>query len=499
MPGIRQLLEWFAPMRATPIAQSPHFPAHLQPVREQILTALLRVGVVLGTLALVIGSIPPLLDTPPAVLMIDGGILVAIWAVALGRHLAYGLRAGVLVAGLYLLSVIELAYYGLSQDAAILFLFCTLLTVLFFNRWVGGAILALCVTTLVGVGILVSINRFTPLAHPVAELSVSTTITTGLIFVMIASSIHVGVALLLAHLDLLWQREHRARLLLEAERDLLEQRVAARTQDLALARDQALDAMRAEAAQKDTAMREISARVTAEHALQRQNAELDAYARTVAHDLKSPLSGVLGYSQLILSYPELMTPQRVEESVRAIARASEKMVTIIDALLLFARVRTVEAIPRVTFAMRPVIAEVESRLHDAICAAEATIIHPECWPAAIGYAPWVEEVWVNYLSNAIKYGGAPPMITLGFDLAAPGFVRFWVRDTGPGLSGAQQAQLFTPFTRLHPDHAEGQGLGLSIVRRIVERLGGTVGVESAPGQGATFFFTLPVADEGPGA
>jgi two-component system, sensor histidine kinase and response regulator len=82
---------------------------------------------------------------------------------------------------------------------------------------------------------------------------------------------------------------------------------------------------------------------------------------------------------------------------------------------------------------------------------------------------------------------------LGADAPAAGVVRFWARDNGPGLSAGQQAQLFTPFTRLHTERADGQGLGLSIVQRIIEKLGGTVGVESAQGQGATFFFTLPAA------
>jgi two-component system, sensor histidine kinase and response regulator len=100
-------------------------------------------------------------------------------------------------------------------------------------------------------------------------------------------------------------------------------------------------------------------------------------------------------------------------------------------------------------------------------------------------------VWVNYLSNAIKYGGPQPVVTLGAEELPGGFVRCWVQDSGPGLSAEQQAQLFTPFTRLHTASAPGHGLGLSIVQRIVTRLGGEVGVESAPGQGSRFFFTLP--------
>jgi two-component system sensor histidine kinase/response regulator len=74
-----------------------------------------------------------------------------------------------------------------------------------------------------------------------------------------------------------------------------------------------------------------------------------------------------------------------------------------------------------------------------------------------------------------------------------GMVRFWVKDNGPGIPPEAQARLFTPFTRLDQARARGHGLGLSIVRRIVEKLGGQAGVESAAGQGSLFYFTLPAA------
>jgi len=93
-------------------------------------------------------------------------------------------------------------------------------------------------------------------------------------------------------------------------------------------------------------------------------------------------------------------------------------------------------------------------------------------------------------------GVRPPRVELGADVLPDGMLRFWVRDNGEGLSPEQQAQLFTPFTQLRTIHAEGYGLGLSIVRRIVERLSGEAGVESAPGQGSLFYFTLPPVPPG---
>jgi two-component system sensor histidine kinase/response regulator len=140
--------------------------------------------------------------------------------------------------------------------------------------------------------------------------------------------------------------------------------------------------------------------------------------------------------------------------------------------------------------MARIVAEARTRLAYLVEESQAEIILPENWPEALGYAPWVEEVWINYISNAIKYGGHPPRVELGATAEADGFVRFWVCDNGLGLTAYEQARLFIPFTRLDQVHAEGHGLGLSIVRRILERLGGGVGVESQVGRGSVFSFTL---------
>jgi signal transduction histidine kinase len=122
---------------------------------------------------------------------------------------------------------------------------------------------------------------------------------------------------------------------------------------------------------------------------------------------------------------------------------------------------------------------------------QAVIVVPDTWPVAQGYGPWIELVWANYLSNAMKYGGKPPQIELGATVEREGIVRFWIRDNGPGLTPDEQSRLFIPFTRLAPDIAEGTGVGLSIVQRIVKRLGGQTSIESEAGQGSIFSFSLP--------
>ncbi|HHJ06674.1 MAG TPA: HAMP domain-containing histidine kinase, partial [Anaerolineae bacterium] len=141
--------------------------------------------------------------------------------------------------------------------------------------------------------------------------------------------------------------------------------------------------------------------------------------------------------------------------------------------------------------------EAQQRLTYLIQTYQAEIMLPQHWPKAMGYAPWIEEVWANYLSNGIKYGGRPPRLQLGATEEPDGMVKFWVQDNGLGLSQEEQLKLFTPFTRLEQVQTIGYGLGLSIVRRIVEKLGGQTGVESegVPGKGSFFYFTLPARSE----
>jgi len=151
-------------------------------------------------------------------------------------------------------------------------------------------------------------------------------------------------------------------------------------------------------------------------------------------------------------------------------------------------------VPREPVEMGAVVMEALERLSPLVTETGARVLLPESWPRALGYGPWLEEVWVNYLSNAIQYGGRPPLVELGADPLPDGRIRFWVRDNGPGIPLEKQAYLFTPFG-IRSRLAGGHGLGLSIVRMIIEKLGGEVGAESTPGRGSTFWFTLRSAEE----
>ncbi|MBE7551935.1 MAG: hybrid sensor histidine kinase/response regulator [Anaerolineales bacterium] len=222
--------------------------------------------------------------------------------------------------------------------------------------------------------------------------------------------------------------------------------------------------------------------------------ELDAFAHTVAHDLKNPLGVTINYAAFLQKFLDKLSPEDLKNRLDVIVRNGQKMNNIINELLLLASVRT-EEIDLQPLEMAEIVAEVQARLAYMIEEYQAEIIVPteSAWPTAWGYGPWIEEVWTNYVSNAMKYGGQPPRVELGGTVMDDGWVKFWVRDNGRGLTPVEQRELFIPFNRLSQAHLEGHGLGLSIVQRIVEKLGGTVAVESkgTPGEGSLFSFTLP--------
>ena len=228
-------------------------------------------------------------------------------------------------------------------------------------------------------------------------------------------------------------------------------------------------------------------------------ADLNAFSHMVAHDLKNPLTALTGYSFLLATRLRDLQDVTVLRYLEIIDQTATRMARIIDSLMLLALVRQQQIEPQ-KLDMGKIIAGVESRLELLAFQHHAQITKPQDWPVVMGHAPWVEEVWANYISNAIKHGGDPPVIELGFTPMPEGKIRFWVRDNGEGLADKAASNLFTSFTRQDRSEyvpSEGHGLGLSIVKRIVDKLGGEVGVQSTnqPGEGSIFSFTLPLPPE----
>lgn len=228
--------------------------------------------------------------------------------------------------------------------------------------------------------------------------------------------------------------------------------------------------------------------------LEVHNEDLDAFAHTVAHNLKAPLTHIILAADLLDLNKNSMSMDCVNY-VGTIVNYGRKMTEIIDDLLLLAEVRAREDLLLLPLNMVRLVRDVELRLKSLITQynGRVTVLNIEGWPHVVGYAPWIEEVWTNYITNGLKYGGRPPQLEIGCAILPNHRVRFWVRDNGDGIPAEEQPALFQPFSRLKAPGVEGHGLGLSIVRRIVEKLGGEVRVESQLGEGSEFSFILPLA------
>ena len=222
-----------------------------------------------------------------------------------------------------------------------------------------------------------------------------------------------------------------------------------------------------------------------------KNEELEAYGRTIAHSLKTPLASATRFLEILHKFKSDNLTAEQRHMVGQALNALESAGQVVEALLLLAMVSQQEVHLR-PLDMGSVVSQAVRQLAALQARTGAQVRTPDTWPRAMGYAPWVGEVWVNLLSNAFKYGGLPPRVEVGA-VAEGALVRFFVRDNGRALSQEDSERVFVAFTRLQRERAEGHGLGLTTVQRIVTRLGGTVGVKPGPQGGNVFWFTLLAA------
>lgn len=239
--------------------------------------------------------------------------------------------------------------------------------------------------------------------------------------------------------------------------------------------------------------------------LARRNHDLEVFTRAVAHDIKSPLTAIVGHADLMVMQAESLTPAELEERLGVVARSGRKLAELVDALLALATMDT-ETVPDETVSLDVVFEAVHTRFAPVIAAQSGTLTMPRTGVSVRGRRAWIEEALANLVGNAIKYGGAPPRVavrvavvsepTSSADAAPVETVEIAVVDNGIGLPPGAENQLFKPFTRLHRDHAPGHGLGLMLVREFCVRQGGDASVrrEGLDGEGSTFVVHLRPAD-----
>ena len=234
--------------------------------------------------------------------------------------------------------------------------------------------------------------------------------------------------------------------------------------------------------------RRVRAHVTE---LESANRELDAFTRSASHDLRAPLNVILGFSTLLVDDlgPRISVEQR--NWLSHIERSAQRMNQLIDALMRLSRVGR-QALTLQAVDVAALVRNVADELRDEQVPRRDVALQIGALPEAKADAPLLRQLFVNLLSNAFKFTRHTPQAVIEIGSEAQGDEQvFFVRDNGPGFDMTRAHRLFDAFQRFHrTDEFEGSGVGLSIVQRIVQRHGGHIWAEAAPGRGASFFFTL---------
>jgi signal transduction histidine kinase len=230
--------------------------------------------------------------------------------------------------------------------------------------------------------------------------------------------------------------------------------------------------------------------------LRRSNLELEQFAYVASHDLQEPLRALSGMAQLLQQRYHSQLDGRGKEYIDLIIDAASRMQALIGALLSFSRVDRVRSAVQmisVDAALRNALANLDT----AVRASGAQVTHSPL-PMVRAEPQQLTQVLQNLIANAIKFRSeAAPEITVSVtDL--PDAWQFSIRDNGIGIDPEHFERIFLIFQRLHTrTEYPGMGIGLALCRKVIERHGGSIWVDSQPGAGATFYFTLPKTDEVP--
>ena len=226
--------------------------------------------------------------------------------------------------------------------------------------------------------------------------------------------------------------------------------------------------------------------------IRRRYDELESFAYIVAHDLKNPITGIRGMTEMTLTDAGNTLDAESKENLSIVIQASNSMMALINDLLDFARAGKIE-FAREPVPMNEILDDVQRDMLFFIRERKAEIVVPQDLPAIRCDPIRFSQIWKNLLSNAIKYNENPaPRVEITCDSSQPRFHTFDVKDNGIGLDEKDYETIFHPFKRAHTkDRYEGTGIGLAIVKRVVDFHGGRIWVTSRRGEGTTFHFTLP--------
>jgi signal transduction histidine kinase len=390
--------------------------------------------------------------------------------------------AGILTVAVFLVDLVTPLGFTVWLLYLVPFLFIVLAT----SRYLERAVVVY--VALVAVGLVLS---------PPGPLGIGTAIVNRVLFVLCLLAV-TGLLILVQHQRIRLAVENEQRRQAEAEVQARNEELQVQNEELQAqseeiqAQNEQLQALGTELAAQNERLREHEVTLRQYTArLAHSNEELQRFAYVASHDLQEPLRSIVSFSQLLDRRYRGRLDGEADEYLAFIVQGGVRMQALVQDLLQVSRIET-DARPLAPTDAAGLVATVIRSLDAPIREAGVTLeIAP--LPTVLADRSQLEQVFANLIGNALKYRrpGAAPAIAISAERRGEAW-EFAVRDNGIGIEAEYFDRIFEMFGRLHThDQYEGTGIGLAVVKKIVERHGGTIRVESVPGEGTTFFFTLP--------
>jgi len=238
---------------------------------------------------------------------------------------------------------------------------------------------------------------------------------------------------------------------------------------------------------------DVTDSVRYQQSIEERNVDLHDFTSMVSHDLKAPVFTIRGMAQILQEELGSGAQGETREALAHLQQASDRLAQLVTGIMEYSEVSALESTNE-RIPLQNVLLDISTDYARQLSALNAELALPARAPIVLGDRTKLYQIFANLISNALKYHAPNRPLRISVEILShtPREVIVALRDTGRGIPAEKLSQVFRPFFRAHPDVTDGSGIGLACVRKLVDKVGGQIRVESDERSGTTFFITLRV-------